>query len=131
MIEQKLTTYFKRFNSITPRVEFISQSRARVSFSEQLSPVRSWQVKLVESLTTGSAVALASMLLLVVIGGASYVSKNTAQVASKSGLSDMALMDEAAQITFNVQLKDAEYFDESASQVVLALDRILADNPSQ
>jgi hypothetical protein len=124
MIEQKLQNYFKRFTAITPRSEFVMRSRMQVTSSGQLPIAETWLSRMKESLTTGSALALASLLLLIVLGSISYVSKQGGQMATTSSLSNDTLTREAAQLSFQVQLKDAEYFDESASQVVRALDSI-------
>ncbi len=131
MIEQKLHNYFKHFTSITPRAEFASRSLARITTTAQMpatSPV--WFMRVKESLTTGGALAMASLLLLIVLGGISYVAKQSGQVVATASLGDAALMREASQLTFNVQLKDAQYFDESASQVARALDRISGNGQS-
>jgi hypothetical protein len=77
-----------------------------------------------ETVTTGGALALASFLILAVVSGISYVSNQAGQIATASLNSNDSLAKEASQISFKVQIQDAEYFDESASQVVRALDRI-------
>lgn len=126
MIEQVLTKYFKRFHAVAPSAEFASRSREHILSLPQLPAQRHALARLREAITSGTALALASFLLLAVLGGISYVTKQSAGVAS-SALSDEALMREAAQLSFEVQLNDAEYFDESASQVVRALDRLSGD----
>ena len=124
MIEQKLQNYFKRFTTITPRAEFVARSREAVTGFAQLPRLQSnWIMRFKETLTTSGALALASFLLFAILGSISYVTKNTDQVATTAFNND-ALVREATQLSFQVQLKDAEYFDESASQVVQALDRI-------
>lgn len=126
MIEKKLTTYFHRLAPITPRAEFVLRSRAEVTRAPQELRTHSWAFRLREAVTSGSALALASFLLLVVLGGVSYVAKHNGPVAN-SALNDASLAREAAQISFQVQIQDAEYFDESASQVVRALDRLSSE----
>lgn len=127
MIEQKLQNYFKHFTAVTPRSEFVTRSRGAVTDFPQFAPLQpTWLTRCKEALTTGSALALASFLLLIVLGSISYISKNTNQVAATAFNND-ALVREATQLSFNVQLKDAEYFDESASQVVQALNRLSGD----
>lgn len=129
MIEQKLTQYFKQFSRISPRGEFVARSKATVATLPQESPVRAaWIFRIKESLTTGSALALASFLLIALLGGISYVAKTSGQFASRASFNDGALAREAEQLTFQVELKEAQYFDESASQVVRALTKIANDN---
>ncbi len=124
MIEQKLTTYFKRFTAIRPRGEFVAAIRMQVTAQPQLPAAENWLSRMKESLTTGSALALASLLLLIVLGSISYLSKQGGAIAATGSFNTDTLSREAAQLTFQVQLKDAEYFDESASQVVRALNSI-------
>jgi len=131
MIEQKLTTYFKRYATITPRAEFLARSRMSISAQVQLPLAGTWFSSLRESVTTGSALALASFLLLLIVGGVSYISKQSGQLATTSSFNNDSLTKEAALLTFHVQLKDAEYFDESASQVVRALDQIANETTIQ
>ncbi len=125
MIEQKLTTYFKRYTAITPRQEFAARSRDLVTSLPQQPLARGFLFRVRETLTTGGALAMASFLLLVVLGGISYVSRQGA-VATSSFNND-TLVREATELSFSVELQEAEYFDESASQVVRALDRIVEE----
>lgn len=133
MIEQKLTTYFKRYASITPRADFLTRSRAEATTRPQVARAQTshWLLRMKESATTGSALALASFLLLIIVGGVSYISKQGGQIVATGSFNNAALEREATQISFQVQLKDAEYFDESASQVVRALDNIANESEIQ
>lgn len=132
MIEQKLQNYFKHFTAIKPSAEFASRSLAQITGTAQL-PVAAptWIMRFKETLTTGGALALTSLLLLIVLGSISYVAKQGGRFAATNPLADDALVREASQLTFNVQLKDAQYFDESASQVARALDRLSGNNRSE
>lgn len=132
MIEQKLQNYFKHFTAITPRSEFLARSRSEVLKQPQLALAETWLSRMKESLTTGSALALASLLLFIVLGSISYLAtQTTGQVATAPSFNNDSLAKEAAQLSFQVQLKDAEYFDESASQVVRALDRVVNETTVQ
>ncbi len=125
MTEQKLQNYFKRFTAITPSAEFASRSRAQVVSAAQMPAIRlTWIMRFKETLTTGSALALSSLLLLIVLGGISYVSKQGGLTGGAVALNAASLSREASALSFNVQLKDAQYFDESASQVARVLDEL-------
>lgn len=126
-IEQKLTAYFARYRTLMPRAEFMAQSRLRATQNVQEPAQRPvFGARFFESLTAGSALALASLLLIIVLGGVSYLAKRGGQVAATTSLSNDSLVREATGLTFKVQIKDAEYFDQSAEQVVQALDKILS-----
>lgn len=128
MIEQKLQNYFKRYTSVTPRAEFALRSRAQITCLAQLPTSRpTWIMRFKETLTTGGALALASLLLLIVLGGISYVAKQGGLTGGSVALNAAALSREASALSFNVQLKDAQYFDESASQVARVLDKLSGD----
>jgi hypothetical protein len=131
MIEQKLSAYFAKYHRINPDADFASRSLSKITATaqESVSMHGSWMLRLKETMTTSSALALASFLLLIVLGSVSYVAKQSGQMASlnKGAFTDDALAREAAQLSFQVELQAAEYFDESASQVVRALDRLSRD----
>ncbi len=131
MIEQKLSAYFAKYRSIHPDAGFAARSLSKITAASQESPVLhgSWVLRLKETMTASSALALASFLLLIVVGSISYVAKQSGQMARLNGadFTDETLAREAAQLSFQVELQAAEYFDESASQVVRALDRLSRD----
>ncbi len=127
MLEQKLTTYFARFKSLTPSAEFVAKSKTSIVFSKQESPVTMnlWR-SVRESFTSAGALALASLLLVVVVGGISYVGKNAGSVATSAGNDPeaVALLHEASQLTASVQIKEVDRFTQSAESVAVALDKL-------
>ncbi len=125
MIEQKLQNYFKKYKAITPTADFAHRSLSQITCTVQLpAPTATWFMRFKETLTTGSAMALASLLLLILVGGISYVAKQSGQFATNISIGNDTLSREASLVTFNVQLENAQYFDESASQVARTLDRL-------
>jgi len=119
MIEQKLKTYFNRYSAISPRADFSSRSKSEIIKLPQIA--RSWHQKVFETLTAGGALALASMLILAVVGGVSYVSRDGNAGGS---LSNASLNVESKNLTFGIKLQEVKYFDETASQMVQALEYI-------
>ncbi len=132
MIDQKLTTYFSRYKTLTPRADFVSSSMAKILLTEQQQPINfnTFRTRFLESITVGSALALASLMLLVVLGGISYLGQQSgvATVATISPASKdadtVALLQEASKLVSSVQIKEVDNFAESSEQVVSALDKL-------
>jgi len=128
MLEQKLTTYFARYKSLSPRAEFLANSKTRILMTRQEQPALRLTLaqRIRESLTVGSAVAMASLLLIVVLGGISYVGQHSAAVATKTAADteSIALLHEASQLTASVQIKEVDNFTQSAESVAVALDKL-------
>ncbi len=128
MLEQKLTTYFARYKSLTPRAEFLAQSKLRIAMSKQEQPAvrMTLRARLAQSLTLSGALALASVLLVVVLGGVSYLSKRTGGVATTAAVDAeaIALLHEASQLTSSVQIKEVDRFTQSSESVAVALDKL-------
>lgn len=123
MIEQKLTTYFSRYKKLSPRAEFVMQSKLKITTEVQQLPAFSWGRRLFESATTGGALALASFLLILILGSISYVNKGGPVVASGDP-ETQALMREASTLVASVEIKEVDRFTESSIQVVSALDTL-------
>ncbi len=129
MIETKLEKYLQSINRATLRADFVPQSLARIISMPQEAARQTLRERLWESVTTGSALALSSLLLVIVLGGISYLSHRSAgTVAVSGGLSDDQLVREASQFTFQVQIHEAQLFDESAQKVALILDTLTKDS---
>ena len=89
MVEQKIQNYFKRFTAVAPSAEFASRPLAQITSLPQFPAVSpTWFMRIKETATTGSALALASLLLLIVLGGISYVAKQGGQLAANATPSD-------------------------------------------
>lgn len=127
MIEQKLHAYYKRFATISPRADFVARSRGSITHLAQEPVASLWRTRIIDTLTASGALALASFLLLAIVAGISYATRSSGVLMARTGLNDAALTRETTDLAFKVQIKDAEYFDESASQVARALDTIVSD----
>jgi hypothetical protein len=126
MIEKKLTTYFARYKKLMPSAEFLHRSKTTIAFAKQeavgFGGLRS---RIVESLTASGALALASLLLLVVLGSISYIGSKTGATLVQNSTTDAettALLKEASLLVSSVQLKEVDSFAESSEQMVSALD---------
>ena len=133
MIDQKLTTYFSRFKNLAPRSEFISSSKTQIiSEAQESRGLFVWRSRFFESITVGGALAMASLLIMLVIGGVSFLTEKTGSVATTSSDPDaQALLHEASRLASSVQIKEVDRFTESAEQVVSALDALSRQTRTQ
>ena len=127
-IEQKIQKYFDVMKQRVPGADFLTRSKATilVSAQESATPV-GFRAKILESLTAGSALALASILLLVVLGSVSYIGTQTAATLATNNSHDAdaeALLREASQLVSSVQIKEVDQFLESSEQMVSALNAL-------
>lgn len=127
-IEQKIQKYFDVMKRRVPGADFLMRSKATILISAQESPAPvGFRAKILESLTAGSALALASLLLLVVLGSISYVGTQTAATLATTATHDAdaeALLREASQLVSSVQIKEVDQFLESSEQMVSALNAL-------
>jgi hypothetical protein len=131
MIEQKLKTYFGKYNNLSPRAEFLSHSKRVIFATQQQLPAASWRSRIFESVTASGALVLASLLIVFVFGGISYLNHDTGSVATSANSPEaQAMLKEASSLVASVQIKEIERFTESAEQVVTALDTLANDTQS-
>lgn len=127
-IEQKIQKYFDVMKRHVPGADFLMRSKATILISAQEPPAPAgFRAKVLESLTAGSALALASLLLLVVLGSISYVGTQTAATLATTATHDAdaeALLREASQLVSSVQIKEVDQFLESSEQMVSALNAL-------
>lgn len=127
MVEQKLTTYFSKYKRLTVRAEFLVSSKNRIAAIPQPVSLFAWRKRLLETITTGGALALSSVLLIVVLGGLSYATRQAGMMAtgeSTRTADTAALLREASQLTSAVHINEVEQFNESSEAVVMALNTI-------
>jgi hypothetical protein len=130
MLEQKLKNYYARFNKLAPRAEFLLRSKSQIAAGPQGLSVRlTFKQRFIESITASGALALASLFLVIVVGGISYISQaGVSTVATTAADPDsVALLREASQLTSSVHISEVDRFSESAQQVVTALDQLSKD----
>lgn len=127
MEEMMLKKLLSPLNRITPDKAYIARSKTMIALSAQDTPTEPLRVRFMsrifESMTLTAGVALASLLVVIALGSISYISgSRTGQVAASFNNDSLAL--EAKSADFNFQIQDIGYFDESAKQVTMALDKI-------
>ncbi len=130
MTEDFLKQLLQPLRRIEPEQTFIAASKARILLATQEPPMNMLssrlRIRFFESLTLTGAIALASFLILIAFGSISYLSGGGATLATS--FNNDALISEAQSTDFQLQIKAVTYFDESAKQVAMALDKITQPN---
>lgn len=122
-MEDKLITLLKTLSLIEPDEASKVRSRSRIVVAKTptLSRVRTG---FFESMKLGTAMALASVLLFIIVGGFSYFKLTSVATVASSSFDFKTLSAEAANIDLRVQLGEAEYFDDSARQMATVLNDV-------
>lgn len=124
IILQKLLSPLSR---ITPDMAYMTRSKTMIALRSQEAPTEPLRVRFMsrifESMTLTAGLALASLLVVIALGSISYINgSRSGQVAASFNNDSLALETKSAD--FNFQIQDIGYFDESAKQVTMALDKI-------
>jgi hypothetical protein len=128
MEEQLLKNLLRPLRRISPESAYMTRSKQLIAMTRQeaaVAPIRSRLRKgIFESMTMTAGLALASLLLLVAVGSLSTLtgSNTNGKVAASFNNDSLAL--EAQSADFTMQIQEISYFDESAKQVALVLDKI-------
>ena len=121
--EDKIIQSLKSLKAVEPSVDFSHRSKgvilATPKINHHLSTLKTgfW-----ESLKFSAALSFASILIFVIVGGASYV-KNLAP-AVLTGLEDNNLLSEASAVDFQIKLSEIKYYEEAAKEVTALLNEV-------
>jgi hypothetical protein len=121
-MNKNLLTFFKSAKTLSPRQEFLSVSKQIIINTQQQQPMFAvTRIRLFNSLKFSAALAFASFLLFALLNGSSSFSGggSTALINSKD-----QLLGEANLTNFQLQIKEAAYYAQTADQVAVALDEI-------
>ncbi len=113
-MENQVEKIFKAFKEVKPEEGFVQRSRQIIMATEQ-KPMR-FGLSLIENLKIASALALASALLFIALGGIAFLSKPGSSAVFTAEDSNKA---------FHIQLGEASYGDGQEAEVGINLDEIL------
>lgn len=128
--DAQLKKLLSPLKSITPDSAYMSRSKQLITFARQKAPVVQMPLytrfagRMLESFTFSAGLALASLFIIIALGSLSYLTGPAQDGAVATSLNNDSLALEAESIDFNMQIKEISYFDESAKQVALALEKI-------
>lgn len=123
-MEERIIKILKLFKSIKPEEGFVNRSRGSVLSAPQ-SSVRPIGHGIWESLKFGAALALASFLLFVFLGGVSSFNIKNYSPVMLGSVNDEAIHEEAASLDFQIQLGEASYHLDSEKEIGAKIDEII------
>jgi hypothetical protein len=116
-MEEPIIKSLKSFQSVKPDEGFVRRSRDIILASEQNS-ARGFNI--FESLKLAAALTMASALLFIAVGGASYFNLGTISPGTLS-----SLQAERQDVDFHIQLGQAEYDLEDEKTIGARIDEFL------
>ena len=123
MNEEQIVKILKTFSRIKPSEDFIRRSRPLILAVPQKPRLSDFKSILRGFWLTPALVTVAVMLLLVV-GSLSYYKIND---NSSVALDNEDLLIEAGDLSLDIHLKEAQYFDESIKEVAAVLEKVTHD----
>ncbi|PIR86758.1 MAG: hypothetical protein COU11_04605 [Candidatus Harrisonbacteria bacterium CG10_big_fil_rev_8_21_14_0_10_49_15] len=131
-MNKKFTTVTNLLRSLEPSREFMVRSKQMILSTAQ-EPLRRLPfrlpVRLPEGVTIQTAFAFASVILVVLAGGVTYFNTSSGQLAQS--FNDDTLMQEVRTASFEIQIAEAQYYDQSATAVALALEKISGEQDNE
>lgn len=128
MYESLLKHLLRPLTRIIPDGAYMKRSKELISFAGQEAPLKPLRVRFMsrifESITITAGVALASLLLVIGLGSLSYLKTTPSGGQVATSFNNESLAMEATLSDFNMQIQAISYFDQSAKQVAMALDKI-------
>lgn len=123
----KIIDKLKELKNISPETGFVRQSLEIILSVSQSK--RSILGHLLESFRYSLALSLGAILLVIGLGGFSYLHLNDLSPVLVGSLNSKNLLSEAQKTDFSIKLAEAKYFDDAASAATIALNAISQNNP--
>ena len=115
--DHHLTRILKSLRTIEPAGDFAARSRAIIlATTRPASGFKQWTVGFLEHVKLGVLLTAVGLLFLVIIGGFS--------IRLHENLNDRRILSEAEKIQFQIHLDELTYFEQSAKEVSVALEKI-------
>lgn len=115
-------------NILKPHPEFIRQSRPIILTYTKTGAFKILRI-LGDSIKFAAALSLASLLLLLVLGGMSYFKTNFSPVIL-TGFNTQKLLGEIDDLDFQIRLTEAQYYSQSTKEVAAAPDEVSQNDES-
>jgi hypothetical protein len=120
-LEDKIVKSLETLKAIEPRAEFAHISKmAILSAPKPAFDFRMLRKSFWDHFRMGLGLMAASFIALLVIGTV----VRWQQAENRAGLNDGKLLSEAKNFDVDIRLKEAKYFEESAEEVAVALQKI-------
>jgi len=120
-MEEKILQILKRGKGLSPDSDFKKRSYELIlSLPQKPKTIFTFfKTEIRENLTFGLSLSLASVLLIIIFGGSFW--NNPSQ---NNAAASREVVAEAERINFDIHLREARYFTESAEEVAAILDKI-------
>lgn len=134
MTENELIQNLKSLKGITPRAEFVHQSKMSILSSPRVLQPK-WEVVgkgvLAESLNFGLSMALTAVALVIILGGATTILR-AIFLNNLPGVDTQNLLTEADNISkdIDIQLNEAGYYAVTAKETSIALKEASLNGPA-
>ena len=112
----------KELQRIAPSQEFSARSWAVITTTQQIH--QSLLAHVWESMGYSLALGLGAIIILVTVGGFSYLNLGNVAPVLVSSLNTKSLLAEAENANFEIKLADAKYLDAASTIVAIALDAV-------
>ncbi len=120
-----MDNFFKKIQelkNITPSTEFAERSWTAITATSQMK--RSLISHVWESMGYSLSLGLGALIILVTVGGFSYLNLGSVAPILVSSLNTKSLLAEAENANFEIKLADAKYLDAASTVVAIALDAV-------
>lgn len=134
MNEKELIEKLRLLNNIVPRPEYINQSKMAI-LSSPRTMQRRWEMVgrgvFVESFNFGFSMILATVALVLILGGATTVLKPVF-LSNLPGVDTNNLLTEADAVSrdIDIQLTEAKYYAVAAKETSVALNEVSVNGPA-
>ncbi len=112
----------KGLQNIAPSEEFKTRSWTTITATSQMR--NSMLAHVLESMGYSLALGIGAIIILVTVGGFSYLNLNGIAPVLVSSLNTKSLLAEAENTNFEIKLADAKYLDAASTIVAIALDAV-------
>ena len=124
MINQKFEKVISLLRSVEPDRDFVARSKRLILATAQ-EPRQRFSLSFLEGVTVQTAFAYASIIMVMFVGGVTYLKSTPAHLSQS--LNDDVLVQEVRSASFEIQIAEARYYDESADAVALALEKLAGE----
>lgn len=121
-MEDQIIKILESSRRIKPNEDFQKRSRVLLcSLPKPKNPI--WRFGIFESLNFAASIGFAAILMFIIAGGITYFISHVSP-ALLANFDEAALMEEAADLDFKIQIGEAKYFDDSAAQIAAVLEEL-------
>src|SRR3989338_4632671 len=121
-METQMEQLLKKFNTLEPNRGFKERSRSFILNSPQKGDLRAGAFRQFFNIAQFSAAfGLVAIFIFLILGGLSFINKKLISPSLLSGLDSQNLEKEVKNLDIQIQLSQAQYYEDSAEAVEVAL----------